>query len=177
MGILRDILATQHLSELEKIAKVSPYQQKTQWTCSAACFKAVLEHYGIPIEEEAAVQLIGARPGRGAEVTEIAEAARQYGLDAFEYSFDSLKQAKILLDQQIPIICDVQSWNHPGKGHYVVLVSMDQVQAHLMDPNTPSNQRTIPLTEMESRWWDHKMEPPHEVVHKWGIVILPQEAT
>lgn len=161
-------------NELEKLAQVSPYQQKTQWTCSAACLKAVLEHWGARFPELALIEAIGTRKGRGAECNEIAEAARKLGFLAFEYSFDSLDQAKILLDQDIPIICDVQSFNNPGKGHYVVLTSIDGM-VDLMDPNTPGNQRTISREEMDERWWDRAMAPPHQLMSKWGIVIVPPE--
>jgi predicted double-glycine peptidase len=163
------------LEKMEKQAAVSPYQQETQWTCSAACLKAVLGHYGVDVPEELVVQAVGAREGRGAECDEIAEAARRFGFDSFQFSFDSLEQAKFLLDQDIPIICDIQSFNHPGKGHYVVLVSVDEAGVHLMDPNTPGNQRTISHEEMESRWWDRSIAPPHLPMIRWGIVVLPPE--
>lgn len=160
---------------LLKEAQVSPYQQDTEWSCSAACLKSVLEHYGKPISELKAVDVIGARPKRGAEVDEVAEGARKLGFDAFHYLFDSLDQAKTLLDQDIPLILDVQSWNHPGKGHYVVLHDVDDGHAYLMDPNTPGNQRVITREELEDRWWDYAMEPPHKLMVKWGIVVLPPE--
>lgn len=158
-----------------KIAQVVPYQQKTQWTCSAACLKAVIEHHGVRIPELVAIELVGARPGRGAECNQIAEAARKIGFLAFEYSFDSIDQARFLLDQELPIICDIQSFNNPGKGHYVVMVAADDHQVEIMDPNTPGNWRTISRTEMDARWWDRAMAPPHEMMPKWGIVIVPPE--
>ncbi len=160
-------------SVLEKIARVSPYQQRTQWSCSAACLKAVAGHYGIYIPEIVSINLVGALPGKGAECFQIAEAARKLGLLAFEYSFDSLEQAKLLTDQNIPIICDIQSFNNPGKGHYVVLTSIDNSNVILMDPNTPGNWRTISRTEMSARWWDRAMAPPHDIMKKWGIIIIP----
>ena len=160
-----------------KLAEVRPYQQQEQWTCSAACFKAVLEHYGFPVEEEDAVSLIGTRQGRGAEVDEITAAAHKLGLEAFDMSFPSLEGAKVVLDQDIPIICDIQSFNYPGKGHYVVLVGILGDEALLMDPNTPGNQRVISTEELEDRWWDRTMAPPHDLVPKWGVVILPPEET
>lgn len=158
-----------------KLASVHPYQQKTQWTCSAACLKAVAAHHGVRIPELAAIELVGARPGRGAETDQIAAAARKIGFLAFEYSFDSIDQAKFLLDQEIPIICDIQSFNNPGKGHYVVMVSADDKRVELMDPNTPGNWRVISRAEMDARWWDRRMAPPHEVMWKWGIVVVPPE--
>lgn len=162
-------------NELEKTAEVSAYQQETQWTCSAACLKAVANHYGLPLDEETAVQSIGTRPNRGAECNEIAEAARALGFLAFEYSFESIDQANVLLEQDIPIICDIQSFNNPGKGHYVVMVAVSHQHVKLMDPNTPGNWRIISKQEMEARWWDRAMAPPHEMMPKWGIVIVPSE--
>lgn len=161
--------------ELEKLAQVSPYQQKTQWTCSAACLKAVLEHWGSRLPELLVIDAIGTKKGRGAECDQIAEGARKLGFLAFEYSFNSLDQAKILLDQGIPIICDIQSFNHPGKGHYVVMTDVNDNMVELMDPNTPGNLRTISREEMDQRWWDRAMEPPHDLMPKWGIVVIPSE--
>ncbi len=160
---------------LEKLGQVDPYQQETQWTCSAACLHAVLQHWGDDWPEHILVPLIGAKPKRGAETTEIAEAARMLGYLAFEYSFDSVQHARVLLDQDIPIICDIQSFNHPGKGHYVVMTKADETTVDLMDPNTPGNHRTLSIEEMEGRWWDHRMAPPHELMSCWGIVIVPAE--
>ncbi len=161
--------------ELVKIAEIKPYQQLEQWSCSAACLKAVLDHWGINISEQEAIEAIGTREGRGAECNQIAEGARKFGLLAFEYSFSSIDQAKILLDQDIPFAIDIQSFNHPGKGHYVVLVSADDSTVTLMDPNTPGNVRTISREEMDARWWDHAMDPPHNLMLKYGIIVIPSE--
>lgn len=163
--------------ELEKTAEVLPYQQNTQWTCSAACLKAVLAHHGKNVSELDLVNAIGAKEGRGAECDEIAAAARKLGFLAFEYSFTSIDQAKVLLDQDIPIICDIQSFNHPGKGHYVVMVAADDLDVELMDPNSPGNWRALQRKEMDRRWWDRAMAPPHDLMPKWGIVVIPPEET
>ncbi len=160
---------------MSKEAQVYPYQQKTQWTCSAACLKAVMNHWGKSFPELTVIQAVGAQPGRGAETDQIAKAARQFGFTAFEYSFKSLEQARVLLDQDIPIICDIQSFNNPGKGHYVVMTSMDEKRVELMDPNTRGNWRVISHAEMNARWWDRAMAPPHDLMWKWGIIVLPSE--
>ena len=160
------------IRDLIKLAFVSPYQQRTLWTCSAACLKAVLGHWGRTVSEEEAVEAVGAREGRGAETTQIVEGAVSLGFDAMEMSFDSLDQAKALTDQDIPVICDLQSFNNPGKGHYVVLTGIDEM-VHLMDPNTPGNVRTISKEEMEQRWWDRWIKPPNQLMLKWGVLVAP----
>lgn len=162
------------IEPLLKTAKVNPYQQKTQWSCSAACLKSVMAHWGKVVPELLVIQAIGARKGRGAECDQIASAAREFGFQAFEYSFESLDQAKVLLDQDIPIICDIQSFNNPGKGHYVVMLGVNDT-VELMDPNTPGNSRSISREEMDERWWDRAMAPPHQMMPKHGIVVVPNE--
>ncbi len=164
-------------SVLLKHAEVSPYQQKTQHTCSAACLKAVLEHYGSEADEHDLSGIIGLRQRGGAETDQIASAARKLGFECFEYSFDSLDQARTLTDQDIPIIADIQSFNHPGSGHYVVITAIDDESVHLMDPNTPGNQRTLSREEMDARWWDRAMKPPHAVMQRWGVIVVPPEET
>ncbi len=159
----------------DKLAKVSPYQQETQHTCSAACLKTVLEHYGASLDEHSVSKAIGVRQRGGAETDQIARAARDLGFESFEYSFDSIAQARVLTDQDIPIIADIQSFNHPGSGHYVVIHSIDDEAVHLMDPNTPGNERVISHEEMEERWWDRAMRPPHKEMPKWGVIVLPKE--
>ena len=160
---------------VEKTAQVAPYQQKTQYSCSAACLKAVLEHWGADrFAEHEIMYAIGVRDRGGAEVDEITRGAQKLGFDAYDKCFSSLDEAKAITDQGIPIIADFQSFNNPGKGHYVVITQIDDNVVHLMDPNTDGNQRVITRAECEQRWWDKTMAPPHNLMVKWGVVVTPR---
>jgi ABC-type bacteriocin/lantibiotic exporter with double-glycine peptidase domain len=159
----------------QKVAEVLPTQQHTGWSCSAACLKAVLRHHGFEVPEILLIWLIGTRKGRGAETTEIVNAARKLGFEATEGSFPSLDAAAEVLRKGFPIICDVQSFKFLGKGHYVVLTGIEGDQVHLMDPNVSGNQRTISRQEMEERWWDREMAEPHKLMTRWGIIIRPRK--
>jgi len=162
-------------SEFLKLAQVEPYQQKTQYSCSAACLKAVLEHWGADrFAEHEIMYAIGVRDRGGAEVDEITRGAQKLGFDAYDKRFSSLDEAKAITDQGIPIIADFQSFNNPGKGHYVVITQIDDNVVHLMDPNTDGNQRVITRAECEQRWWDKTMAPPHNLMVKWGVVVTPR---
>ena len=166
---------------LEKLAQVDAYQQKTQWSCSAGSLVAVAKHHGIDITEEQAVKAIGAREGRGAETTDIVEGARKLGLEAWEGSFPSLDSAKEVLKAGNPIIADVQSFNYKGKGHYIVIAGYKPGKGFiLMDPNTKGktaipNWRILSDKEMEKKWWDRAMAPPHKLMMRWGVVVTPKE--
>jgi ABC-type bacteriocin/lantibiotic exporter with double-glycine peptidase domain len=155
-----------------KIARVQPYQQLTPRTCSAACMHAVLRHYGYDIEEPELEELIGVGT-HGAEVNQIVKAAHALGLEAEEQRFPHLIAAKKVLDDDIPIIADVRSWNRPGQGHYVVLAELEDGLAELMDPNTPGNWREVSAPELKRRWWDWSMARPHELMKHAGVIIWP----
>lgn len=161
-------------SEFMKFAQVRPYQQKTQYSCSAACLKAVLEHWGADrYAEHEIMHAIGVRDKGGAEVDQITEGAKRLGFEAYDKCFDSLEEARAITDQDIPIIADFQSFNNPGKGHYVVITKIDDNVVHLMDPNTDGNERAITRAECEQRWWDRTMAKPHRLMPKWGVVVTP----
>lgn len=171
--------------QLVKLAAVGTHQQETEWTCSAACLRAALLHIGYDLPEADLAAAIGARESRGAETTDIVAAASKLGLEAWEQSFQSLDEAKATLKNGIPIIADIQSFNHPGKGHYVLLAGFNESGFMMMDPNTKGktslpNWRLIPADQLEEIWWDRAMAAPHQLMPKWGVMVterLSKEAS
>lgn len=162
---------------LVKLAQVGTHQQETEWTCSAACLRSALIHLGYDLPETDLAAVIGAQQGRGAETTDIVNAAKKLGLEAWEQSFRTLEVAKEVLGQGIPIIADIQSFNHPGKGHYVLLAGFDSAGFKMMDPNTKGktaipNWRQISNEKLEEIWWDRAMSFPHEMMPKWGVMVM-----
>lgn len=141
------------------LGDVEPYQQVTQFSCSCASLLAVLKHYGIDqgLTEADLAPLVGLTP-MGAWPYQIVVACSQLGLNAFELKLKSLEDAKNYLAAGIPIIAEVASWNMPGRGHFVVVVSINATTAEIMDPNTPGNWRTLSLAELRDRWGSHGYE-------------------
>ena len=163
-----------------KLAQVDAYQQKTEWSCSAATLKAALLHHGHDFSEEELIKAIGARKGRGAETTDIMNGAKKLGFDAYEGSFKSLDDAKETLKKGLPIIADIQSFNYPGKGHYIVIAGFKPGKGFIvMDPNTKGktaidNWRVLSAEKLEEIWWDRAMAPPHKLMPKWGVMVKPK---
>jgi hypothetical protein len=168
---------------LTKTAQVDAYQQEKEWTCSAACLRAALLHLGYDLPESDLADVIGAQENRGAETTQIVEAANKLGLESWEQGFDSLQDAIEVLKHGIPIIADIQSFNYPGKGHYVVIAGHRPGKGFvIMDPNTKGktaidNWRLVPDEEMEEIWWDRAMAPPHDMMIKWGVMVTDPSNT
>lgn len=165
------------IAEFSKSAAVATHQQETEWTCSAACLKAALKHIGYDLPENDLAAAIGVRKNKGAETTDIVKGAKHLGFEAWEQSFHTLEAVKEVLRQEIPIIADIQSFNHPGKGHYVLLAGFDQDGFLMMDPNTKDktaipNWRKISPDKLDEIWWDRAMAPPHEYMPRWGVMVM-----
>ena len=165
------------LFQKEKTAQVDAYQQEEEWSCSAATLTAAIGHLGDKITEKEAIEAVGTKKGRGAETTDIVEGAKKLGYEAYEKSFRTMEEAKKVLKGGHPIIADVQSFNYPGKGHYVLIAGYHPGKGFIiMDPNTKSktavdNWRLLSTRELTDRWWDRAMAPPHNLMIRWGVVV------
>jgi len=114
--------------------------QKTFDDCGEACLKMTVRFFERPGElPEAAVRF---RPkGRGLSLLEIANALKDFELEAVGFQFSSLDEMKKILAQhskivplivlrgfRIPYICT-------GLGHLVILVDLTDQYAELKDPS------------------------------------------
>lgn len=147
------------------------YYQNKKFACGPSSMRMVLSHFGVDKTEDECIELIGAREGRGCETDQIVSAFKKLGFKCYEKSL-TMKEAKDLLDKQIPIIADIRSYtgNH---GHYVVLRDISDTHVMINDPNTKGNIRKEKIEDFEKRWWDYKMDEPRkgEKMIRWGIVI------
>ena len=156
-----------------KVAKVSPYQQETQHTCSAASLKAVLQHHGLDLPEKLISELIGVDK-HGAELFQIVGAARALGFKAKQVEFRKFKNCLSYLRNDIPLICDVQSWTSPGKGHYCVLTDVRDGMCEIMDPNVKGNWRRVPYRDFDGWWWDGCNVYPGRTLRRAAVVVEPR---
>jgi len=153
------------LSGSYTLGQVDAYQQVKPYSCSCASLLAVLRHYNLDngMSEDDLVPLVGLTP-LGAWPYNIVQGAGKLGLPAFEMTFTPAL-AQHFTDQGIPVIAEVESWNRPGSGHFVVLCSLNPSAVQIMDPNTPGNWRTITQAELAQRW----------AFRGWrGVVVLPR---
>jgi len=136
-------------------AHVDEVQQETQYTCAAACLLAVmrsLKPMPPQVTEKQLARELGCWPVIGAHAKQIVAVARKYGFQSELARFTLMQQARALVDRGWPIIAQVTSFNRPPQGHFVVITGIAGGRAYLMDPNTPSNRRVIPVGELDQRW-------------------------
>ncbi len=147
------------------LGQVDPYQQSTEYTCSAAVEHAVLKHWGYNIDETTLAYLLKVDPINGSSAVRVAAVARDLGFAAKSRSFKSLNELKRITDQDVPVIARVLSWKHPGQHHFVVVTSIDDFGVSVMDPNVEGNRRRLSHEEMWSRWTPDRV----------GVVIWPRD--
>ncbi len=154
-----------------------PFQQTSQRNCSAACLKMVLKYYGIDKDETELANLIGINR-QGAEGDKIAKAAKKLNFEA-EWKQLSPSEAIKLLNDGVPIIADMKSWNYPqpGRYHWVVIEDIDlkNNKVHIADPNTPGNRRVITYKELDERWRSKNMYTGKDMIRAGVIISRPQK--
>jgi len=149
-----------------------PFQQTSQRNCSAACLKMVLRYYGVDKDETVLADLIGI-DRQGAEGDKIVKAAKKLNFEA-EWKQLSPSEAIKLLNDGVPIIADMKSWNYPqpGRYHWVVIEDIDlkNNKVHIADPNTPGNRRVITYKELDERWRSKNMYTGKDMIRA-GVII------
>lgn len=159
----------------EKTAQIAvPLKyQNTQRTCSAACLRMVLSHYGLDKSEEDVAKKIGVHE-RGAEGDQIEKAAKEYDFKA-EWKEFSPEDVISLLEKEIPIIADIKSFNYENKNHWVVIEEIDlkNNKVRIADPNVKGNRRYISLTELDERWKSRNMYTG-EPLTRAAVIVYPK---
>jgi ABC-type bacteriocin/lantibiotic exporter with double-glycine peptidase domain len=146
------------------LGEIEPFQQSTEYTCSAAVSHAVFKHWGYDIDEVTLAYLLKVDPINGASAARVAALARDLGFQAVSRNFGTINQLKRITDQGVPVILRVLSWKHPGQYHFVIVTSIDDFGVSVMDPNVEGNRRRLTHEELWERWSPDRI----------GVVIMPQ---
>jgi ABC-type bacteriocin/lantibiotic exporter with double-glycine peptidase domain len=144
---------------------VEPYQQLEKYSCGAAAFKAVAQHWGDRIDERTLIKEIGIDPEAGSTAGQVADAAQRRGYPALVHQFSSIDELGRYTARDIPVIVAIRSFIRPNQGHFVVATKVTPTDVHVMDPNVRGNRRTIPRPDMVRRW---------RFRENVGVIILPR---
>lgn len=147
------------------LGEVQPYQQIKKYSCGAAAFKAVAQHWGETLDEPMLIRLIGIDPDNGSSAQQVAAAAKKLGYDAAPRYFESIDELHAYTANDIPVILAIQSFTQPTRGHFVVATEVDDKVVRVMDPNVGGNRRTLSRAELDRRW---------RFRDRVGIVITPR---
>lgn len=101
----------------------------------------------------------------------------------------TIDEVKQLLDEEIPVILDIQAWRDTDNkaewkddwidGHYVVATGYDDENIYFEDPALINSVGSIPQTELLDRWHDYEgadeYDPKTSVITENLIIIIKGE--
>jgi len=145
---------------------VESFPQTTRYTCGAATLGAVLKHWGRVYSEQDLVPIIGVHPETGATNEQMVNAAHRLGFNSEVRTFTGIDELRAFTDRDIPVILNIESFRHPGQGHFVVATQVDDRNVRLMDPSAPMVWRVISRDELDRRWR-----------FRWraGVIVIPTQ--
>lgn len=153
-------------------------EQTTSYACGPAALLSVLRYWDVFKGSETALhEPLDTHPDHGTEPEKLVEVAKKYGLEATQKTETSLDDLRAGLGRGELVILDIQAWRWgddlktPWKdtwerGHYVVLVGMDERYAYVSDPLTPEGYCYLPLKELLERWHDYEDRRGPRVEHR-----------
>lgn len=109
------------------------YKQEKNYSCSVACLRMVLEHYGIS-EDEKTLRIKSKTKFYGTHPINIVECANLYGLagNVNSLTLDDLQE---LLKQNIPVITNILKFDDDEFYiHSVVVYRIERDTVYLLDP-------------------------------------------
>ncbi len=140
--------------------------QETSYSCGAAAGLSVLRYRQAYAGNESSLyKLMDTRPKDGTPPEGIEKGLKHFGLQARIQENMTLADLRTALRRGDTVILDIQAWREDEDtpwsqrwedGHYVVLTSMDENYAYLMDPSTPGRYTYLPLPELLERWHDYE---------------------
>jgi predicted double-glycine peptidase len=126
--------------------------QDRDWTCGAACLRAVLDYHGIELTEPQTARLLGTTP-QGTSPSAMETVASELGLAFQAKTGATLADLRWALWHNAPVCCDLQMH---GNGHWIVVVGIaDESKGSaitLMDPL--SGMVTVNSRDFLRHWWD-----------------------
>lgn len=163
---------------------VPDVRQSANYSCGATALQAVLNYWGIDIEENELIELLGTNPDYGTDERDLVRVARQVGLEAELKDNLTLSDLKRSIREGVPVIVDCQSWRGSAysnkswsddwyDGHYMVVIGVDDKNVYLEDPYTLGYRGFIPAQEFLERWHNPGGTAPlyNEKQYHLGIFI------
>jgi ABC-type bacteriocin/lantibiotic exporter with double-glycine peptidase domain len=151
-------------------------RQFSYWDCGDAVVVIALARFGIEPNPESLIEELGSNEDWGTEPENIKQVLESYSLDV-ELKEMTTKDVKNYIDQDIPVILDIQAWHFEdgteydysdewNDGHYVTAYGYTEKGIKLKDPSSLAN-RELSWEELETRW--HDVDREGNELHNIGI--------
>ncbi len=178
-----------------RVLNLPDVRQATGYTCGVSALQAVLFYYGLEYRESTLAEYAGSNQDAGTPPAGILQAVQTVNEENGTKFTAEIKQhvtideVKQLLDEEIPVILDIQAWRDTDNkaewkddwidGHYVVATGYDDENIYFEDPALINSVGSIPQTELLDRWHDYEgadeYDPKTSVITENLIIIIKGE--
>jgi len=153
------------------LCDVPDTRQSADYSCGAAALQAVLDYWGMDIEEDKLIKMLKTSHDYGTNEKDIVRVASKMGLKAEFKDNISQEELERSIHEGIPVIVNCQAWRSSRSsnkswadewknGHYMVVIGIDESKVYLEDPYILGSRGYIPRKEFEERWHNQGGKAP-----------------
>ena len=148
---------------------LTPFRQ-TPGFCGPASLKILLSHYGIEKSEQELANLCESTPENGTDHAGLVKAAKALGAVVSVKENATIDDLRTHVENDIPVI--VGWWSTFGRegDHFSVVYEVGKTKIYLMDPETSSGIRIMPIEDFEKNWHDFD-GPDNHPVQRWMMTL------
>jgi predicted double-glycine peptidase len=148
--LFHGILIEVKLSVYFMLLQLQHIAQPDDYTCGPASIAMVLQYMGQPVAYERITELCRAHPERGTENDHMVEAIEALGLVPTCITEGGIADLRNALNQDQPIIINYLN-PRSGRGHFAVVIGLDDEHVILADPKNGHGFR-LTQADLQSRW-------------------------
>jgi len=142
-----------------------PFRQSPNM-CGPASLKILLSYYDKHHTEDELAKLCESTPEIGTSHAQMIAGAKALGADVAAKDKGTLDDLRHHVENERPVIVGWWSDNEP---HFSVVYEVGKTRIFMMDPQTESGIRIMPLEDFEKVW--HDLENGKEPIERWMMAI------
>lgn len=143
-----------------------PFRQ-SPGLCGPASLKILLTYFDKHFGEDELAKLCKTTPDIGTTHAQMISGAEAVGAKVESKNEAALDDLRRYVEDDVPVIV---GWWSKTEPHYSVVYEVGKTRIFMMDPDTESGIRIMPLEEFESIWHDTDGGPDHPV-KRWMMAV------
>lgn len=136
--------------------------------CGPASLKILFSYYNREHSEEQLAKLCETTPDIGTTHMQIIAGAQALGAEVLAKEHATMDDIRTCIEDEKPVI--VGWWSPNDQPHYSVVYEVGKHKIFMMDPDTESGIRILPIEDFEKVWHDTDGGPAHPV-ERWMMVV------
>ncbi len=125
--------------------------RQTPGLCGPATLKILLQHHDKEYSEDELVKLCKVTPNTATSHDKIVDGAKAVGGTVETKTNARIEDLRHYIEDDIPVMV---GWQDKGGDHYGVIYEIGKRKVFMMDPETESGIRILPIEDFQAAWHD-----------------------